>query len=1730
MITNDDLNTLNLSPTNKDYYQVWAELLDVAGKISERWDPTSTNESDPGIVLLKVLTAIADKLNYNIDKNILEAFMPTAAQDESMKRLCDMMGYSIGYYQSATTDVIIRYLGNVVDISDENTERLPDGNNEDNITGLLIPAFTAISNEDKSIYYLTTQDVTLTNEETLVTVPCIEGQRILCETGESSIITRANLNVNNRFYLPENQIAENGIFVYSTVDGVKTTAWNKVDNLNIMPNNTKVYSFGFDSKENRPYIQFPSDVDFLLEDGLEIYYIRTKGASGNVASRTLTMLEKPTFGMWSDYADNEKFAVTNTAAALNGKNPETIEQAYNGFKKTIGTFNTLVTCRDYMNKIYDLMDEKNNPLVSNIVVSDIRDDINRSHTLCSFGDYGIVYLERANTEYSNEVHRSDLLNQPIDNFDLVLYPFKTYQQLDTINDYKNSFTYTDLKVPDIKAALSDIKTISHNYCQPVGNEVVCIKNYLQLNARIATVNKVNSAEESLILNNIKSALYRAFNMRELDFGEEIPYDSILHCMEKADPKIKSVILDEPILYTKFLTANGDEFELASRSSDATRPADSIYNRLALRNILAGRVELFNYDSAFKVELGEALYPDVEYAPIYPNRNSITTSGEDGTQIGFLQTECVKDLTQQAQGHGENYLTLNPNEVIRFRAPSLKTITPYSAYINYFLILNNKVNTQGEAARFLSISELWDLPMDPENSREIGSTNSFGYSFFKYITHQTVNALPEPAYIGNESPTDFGTYINLSSIDVDKITKTNLEETWTKLVYAAKTSCLYKYDNTRTKWLPVPGTPSISSGNLEVLINGANSEAENEFDKGQYFIVDLQNTALVFNNLMAWASLFGLFNRLAGKEPTSTEANLLAYFQEETLTKYNLIDTGDNGDILIFRNIGTNAERLPGKYINSSLEKFMPCTKPDISAQLAWDAYYWPAPRMVNAASVTLELITPTITTIGTTNAWKNVNLDSTLAGPPVGTDQVINTISPNEEYELREGEHLFINYTPSNTTTDGSSSTSTLPINLHYGKGTKIKPNDVLTLEDSATRHGTNKYSWAKTSGFDFSAYQRGGEVEGMYSIGPNEQLDIRDFIEVDLSETVNLYWILEDTIKLTGNPVRPDEVSSYTLKDGEYVFYTDKHKLDMAYYGSGTEIRTSPTSTKVFTLAHDITQVNLEEILVKGVSAVPWHAVALTQNDSLTFREFQYVTLTAGDFVRGLVLKDDEDQLLSNTWHAVDPDTPCYYAFAGTSPINDGIVLPKFNFIDESIGWEVRSILELDVGPDKAQILNEGNSITLLSTNQQPIILGTAEDGSDITAITPKANGAPLAIKTNYPWQSSEELVKVVTAKDSSQDSAEQLYFRLKVFENAPVSAVTAYIPEDEATENEINTLIDGCASEITLYNFNNVWTSIGNESFTNTTANLGTANTDTYNYIKAYTTTPDDHYNLFLVYYLKSDSQLAYNQNMGFQFYKYDKDNPDNKYNLDSTGECIKIFNNISINKLDEFIDAQGSYGHTGVIDFDTYFDELSWWDYSEIGYSAQEGRAFGNKEVASIADIKQAAGSTEEHVAAAYRQIPGVYFLKPGINILVFKDSGEFRFFSEVDTSGALRISDIDSIDATTPDLGMNLELLDYRLYDDNSRSPERVTNMKALQLLRDIKERDTANEFYYNCPIQTATAIDINKNLLTAVGNEERLSDPKFWYDKNNLNNKFVISELDADFLKTGITIAKASKIK
>ncbi|MDY2735409.1 hypothetical protein, partial [Intestinibacter sp.] len=260
----------------------------------------------------------------------------------------------------------------------------------------------------------------------------------------------------------------------------------------------------------------------------------------------------------------------------------------------------------------------------------------------------------------------------------LLYPFKTIYGVNNSSEYEYSFKIDKTVVdPLIKPGIEEAKTISHEIITPEDSEIACIKNYLKLNARITTTYKVNAIEEESILKNIYTNIYKNFNMRQMDFGEDIPYDLILSCIEEADERIKNVSLDEPIIYTKAMLVNGYEFDCASASVSAKEGANikKAYNKLLLRNVLAGRVPLFKYNTDFKPGLNESLV----------DGNAFILPSASNKKITSVSSQCIIDTS----GATNDPITLTENEVIQFRAPNFITEITYPAFVHYRLVLSDK---------------------------------------------------------------------------------------------------------------------------------------------------------------------------------------------------------------------------------------------------------------------------------------------------------------------------------------------------------------------------------------------------------------------------------------------------------------------------------------------------------------------------------------------------------------------------------------------------------------------------------------------------------------------------------------------------------------------------------------------------------------------------------------------------------------------------------------------------------------------------------------------------------------------------------------------------------------------------------------------------------------------------------------------------------------------------------
>ena len=108
--------TKQMSYTNRDYETILTNIIKMFqgnNPISENWDNMSS--SDPFFVILHLMAAHVDILNYQIDYQTLESFMSTARERASIVRNANSYGYKLPSYKAAKASFTFKDLTNLED-------------------------------------------------------------------------------------------------------------------------------------------------------------------------------------------------------------------------------------------------------------------------------------------------------------------------------------------------------------------------------------------------------------------------------------------------------------------------------------------------------------------------------------------------------------------------------------------------------------------------------------------------------------------------------------------------------------------------------------------------------------------------------------------------------------------------------------------------------------------------------------------------------------------------------------------------------------------------------------------------------------------------------------------------------------------------------------------------------------------------------------------------------------------------------------------------------------------------------------------------------------------------------------------------------------------------------------------------------------------------------------------------------------------------------------------------------------------------------------------------------------------------------------------------------------------------------------------------------------------------------------------------------------------------------
>lgn len=185
----------NTSYTKRDFEAVYKELLDATQQLTRVWNPSQSNESDPGVVLLKLGALLTDKINYAVDKQILETFPVSVTQRGNAQKLFDSLGYEMRWYQSAITYVQIAARTELW--QKYGTFKFPKYR-------------THFRSDDGTYVFSLIDDVVLTSDQSALIASnnrVIEGVVTALEINGETNITAHHLDEYNRIYFPEQVIA-----------------------------------------------------------------------------------------------------------------------------------------------------------------------------------------------------------------------------------------------------------------------------------------------------------------------------------------------------------------------------------------------------------------------------------------------------------------------------------------------------------------------------------------------------------------------------------------------------------------------------------------------------------------------------------------------------------------------------------------------------------------------------------------------------------------------------------------------------------------------------------------------------------------------------------------------------------------------------------------------------------------------------------------------------------------------------------------------------------------------------------------------------------------------------------------------------------------------------------------------------------------------------------------------------------------------------------------------------------------------------------------------------------------------------------------------------------------------------------------------------------------------------------------------------------------------------------
>lgn len=368
-----DSNRGLVNYASKDYQSLMEEFSEIVPMITDLWKPEA--DSDPGVVLEKLLASAADMLGVNIDYLANELFAPSVVQRKDAEKIFGLIGYDLGFYTAARTEVTF-------------TNTMPSSINLDfgfnGANFCTLNAYTDITNTSRVITYnilpmtssygdtesrsrrsVISDYVDVFSEYDTVTLePGQSCTRVAIEGDLRSYSVTVKEVIKNNYIitLPSQHVDTTAVWVKGKNSLSSTTfdktQWVQVSNVAEFNTAEPRFAVTYDNYSNAQvtisnYLnQLSNYEDYVLT----ILWMDCSGVIGCVGSNVLTnLIFAKTISNGNPPFESGELSISNLSNtvelphtyAVTGKSPETAKEAYHNSRNYINTWDSLVTLPDY---------------------------------------------------------------------------------------------------------------------------------------------------------------------------------------------------------------------------------------------------------------------------------------------------------------------------------------------------------------------------------------------------------------------------------------------------------------------------------------------------------------------------------------------------------------------------------------------------------------------------------------------------------------------------------------------------------------------------------------------------------------------------------------------------------------------------------------------------------------------------------------------------------------------------------------------------------------------------------------------------------------------------------------------------------------------------------------------------------------------------------------------------------------------------------------------------------------------------------------------------------------------------------------------------------------------------------------------------------------------------------------------------------------------------------------